>query len=270
VFHNDTQVSGKGKMRGVKGLAIAATMAMMAFGSQAMASTNIILHSASMDTSHWANITWTDASGTHNENAYSNGVTFSVSDAATPLVNYDLFGFCIDIYHNMYLGALNAPTGYAYVSNKGDPGAPLTTNFDPGHTIIPGPALARISALVDIGFLMNRDHVSSTGLTASIGTQLAAIQAAIWEVENPGSVQLVTNNISDAADYTAAYNYFRTANLGPSDRFYTISDGVHQTFAIGWPLEGVPEPTTWALLLTGFFGMGVVLRSQRRMQAIAA
>jgi hypothetical protein len=30
----------------------------------------------------------------------------------------------------------------------------------------------------------------------------------------------------------------------------------------------VPEPTTWALMITGFFGMGAALRRQRRLQPI--
>ena len=108
----------------------------------------------------------------------------------------------------------------------------------------------RIARLVDIGFLIHRDSVSSTGLTASLNTQLAAIQAAIWQTElapnGGGSVTLVTNNISDAAEYQAAFNYFTTADLGQGGHFYTIVDtatdsGLHQAFAtIG--TGGVPGP----------------------------
>ncbi len=32
----------------------------------------------------------------------------------------------------------------------------------------------------------------------------------------------------------------------------------------------VPEPATWAMMITGFFGLGTVLRSSRRRQAVAA
>ncbi|THD59164.1 MAG: PEP-CTERM sorting domain-containing protein [Phenylobacterium sp.] len=45
------------------------------------------------------------------------------------------------------------------------------------------------------------------------------------------------------------------------------SDPAHQSFAIGWP-NAVPEPATWALMLTGFFGVGGMLR--RRQAAAAA
>ena len=33
---------------------------------------------------------------------------------------------------------------------------------------------------------------------------------------------------------------------------------------------GVPEPTSWALMILGFGGAGAVLRGQRRRQAVAA
>ncbi len=32
---------------------------------------------------------------------------------------------------------------------------------------------------------------------------------------------------------------------------------------------GVPEPATWAMMLAGFFGLGAVLRTRRREQALA-
>jgi len=46
------------------------------------------------------------------------------------------------------------------------------------------------------------------------------------------------------------------------------SQGVSGSSAVGIPVIGVPEPTTWAMMLTGFFGMGSVLRSQRRRRAM--
>ena len=36
------------------------------------------------------------------------------------------------------------------------------------------------------------------------------------------------------------------------------------------PMAAVPEPATWAMMITGFFGLGTVLRSSRRRQAVAA
>jgi len=39
--------------------------------------------------------------------------------------------------------------------------------------------------------------------------------------------------------------------------------------ATGIPVGVVPEPTTWAMMLAGFFGMGAILRSQRRRRLAA-
>jgi hypothetical protein len=40
--------------------------------------------------------------------------------------------------------------------------------------------------------------------------------------------------------------------------------GIQGGSATGIPTVVVPEPATWAMMLAGFFGMGGVLRSQRR------
>ena len=40
--------------------------------------------------------------------------------------------------------------------------------------------------------------------------------------------------------------------------------------ATGVPTGVIPEPATWAMMLTGFFGMGALLRSQRRRNALAS
>jgi len=39
--------------------------------------------------------------------------------------------------------------------------------------------------------------------------------------------------------------------------------------ATGIPVGVVPEPATWAMMLAGFFGMGALLRSQRRRRLVA-
>lgn len=239
----------------VKGAAVAAGLAVMSFAVPAAASQEIILHSATMDTKYWSTI---QGFG----NAYSNGVTFSVSDLGSA-ATYDLFGFCIDIFHDMYI---NTSLEYHYISNKGDPGPALTTNFG-GATLLQ-PQIDRVSALVDIGFLLNRDHHGE----ATTSMQTAAIQSAIWETLNPGKVTLYTANLSsgDATAYTNFYTHYLNDPIAQGDRIFTIvpkSPGPqNQAFAIGWPID-VPEPGTWALMMVGFFSLGGALRHSRRALA---
>ena len=103
-------------------------------------------------------------------------------------------------------------------------------------------------------------------------------------------------------DYVAGPDYQNPANLGPGsyspalNQIFIIGDGGGETFtapsgatrlylAVADSIGGstrnegslivnftgaanVPEPSTWAMLLTGFLGMGAMTRSARRRQAI--
>jgi hypothetical protein len=52
-------------------------------------------------------------------------------------------------------------------------------------------------------------------------------------------------------------------DLGPSDQQGNILDNITLTSA-------VPEPMTWGMLLIGFFGLGAMIRSTRRANALTA
>lgn len=63
-----------------------------------------------------------------------------------------------------------------------------------------------------------------------------------------------------------------TFNTLPGHTFGVI-DGVDKnvfggTYEISPAIAGVPEPSTWAMLILGFGGIGVMLRSLRRKQAV--
>ena len=80
--------------------------AMLSVAAPASASQLIYLQSATMVTTFQASISGIG-------NAYSNGVTFTVSDSSNGSNPYSLYGFCIDIYHHMYI---NTPLNYQYIS----------------------------------------------------------------------------------------------------------------------------------------------------------
>ena len=240
------------------GLAAAASLSAMAMATQASATTPITLISASMDQTYTANV-FVPGQGT--VNAYTNGVLFQTSDGP-------LYGFCFDVFHDMSLG----PLGYNYVSNESDGGG-LVPNSPQTLTSAQDTA---ISNLVDTGFtLFNQEAAGGFYAPANADTEmrLAAIQSAIWYTENNSYVD--PNQFSGQFktyfdDYTGLNGGSYTSLKGPNDKVFTISDGTHQSFAIGWPIPGVPEPTTWAMMLTGFFGMGSLLRRQRKAQAAVA
>ena len=237
----------------IKGMALATGLALMSFSTSASATTLVNLTSGTMDSTYRAYI---DGSET-----YSNGINFGVHEVVSG-ADYNLFAFCVDIFHHIGLGTY-APA-LNYVSNRGDPGEPLTTNSGtPVPTLLTTAQKNRVSALVDIGFIMNRD---APGAATSL--QTAAIQAAIWQVLNPThAITLRTDNLSGASAtaYSTAYTNYLTGPVAAGDRIFTLvpSDGRTQSFAVGWPID-VPEPATWAMMMIGFFSLGSVLRARQR------
>jgi hypothetical protein len=59
--------------------------------------------------------------------------------------------------------------------------------------------------------------------------------------------------------------------FSPSSILVSVDDGVQTTGggANRLPPTGVPEPTTWALMLIGTFGLGAALRARRAASSIA-
>ena len=262
------------RTRGIKGLAAAASLGLMAMAGHAFAGNpnpnTFTLVSSSMDTEYVANIA---GFGT----AYDGPLTFTVSGYPGTTGTSTLFGFCFDIFHDMYLGNL----GYTYETNQ-PTGGGLIPNSP--QTLNAGQVTA-ITDLVDTGWIMEMQ-----GTAPNLAAQEAAIQAAIWNVEDPGVVsglQSWAGGAQGVTDTALVNTYYTEYSGGPgtgpnhytnladaNDRVFTIfdtaNDPAHQTFAIGWPLPGVPEPATWAMMLTGFFGMGSILRRNRKLATVTA
>ena len=64
--------------------------------------------------------------------------------------------------------------------------------------------------------------------------------------------------------YTVTY-HFDTAVSG-----VTFTSGTQNAFEFDKLAGGVPEPTSWALMIAGFGGAGALLRGQRRRPTVAA
>jgi hypothetical protein len=242
-------------------------LATLAGASSASAATYLKLLSSSMDTQFQAYI---QGDG----NVYSNGMTFSVkdSDAAghTTGAAYDIFGFCVDIYHSIGIGNLNL----VYSSNQ-DPLIvdPLPTDFG-GNAVSPT-QLSKLTNLIDTGWLLHQQEVAANAFAFDTEMRLAAIQAAIWKTEAPTrDIHVIKGGLttSQFSTYQTYFNNYLAGNYtslaDANDRFYVISNRDHQSFGIGWPIGGVPEPASWAMMIGGFFGLGAMLR--RRQIALAA
>ena len=258
-----TKSNKPARSRAVLGLAAAAGLSAFALAGQASAADTFTLVSASMDTNYTAYINGFGY-------AYASPVTFQISGYPGDANETSLFGFCFDIYHDMYLGSLD----YTYTTNQPEGGglianAPQTlTNSGGASPLDPLNQISAITNLVDTGYIL---HQQENGANyADTETRLAAIQTAIWNVEQPGIVSQFSGGAGNAfATYFAQYSTGNYVSLAaPTDKVFTIQDGTHQSFAIGWPV-GVPEPATWALMLSGFGMAGAMLRSQRKAAATA-
>ncbi len=269
VFKRDTKTA-----RRALGLAAAAGFAALSMASQALAAQEIHITNVQMDTKFQATLS------NFNGAVYSNGVQFTatfmgngplgLNGAAVP----DLFGFCIDIFHEINLGAQSL----FYMDNQGDPN-PLTIDYHTANgTVLTNAQKTAMTNLIDTGFILHQHETVAN--YAETEMRIAAIQAAIWQVEVPAvtvnviSANLTTGVGSEFATYQSYFNAYKTGAYVPlgdaNDRVFTITSlNGNQNFAIGWPIPGVPEPSTWAMMLLGFGGLGAMLR-RRRAVALAA
>jgi hypothetical protein len=71
-------------------------------------------------------------------------------------------------------------------------------------------------------------------------------------------------------NYTAAFNSGATTNASFSLWNENLAAQGNDFALDDISVAGVPEPATWAMMLTGFLGMGSILRRNRRQLATAA
>ena len=149
--------------------------------------------------------------------------------------DFTVLGFCI----NLFLG-IGVPAQY-HVDT-------LTTD---GH----GNALTSSQVSQIYGLAALGSNLFKIG-APDLANKLAGIQGAIWAIEYPAYT--VTGGTSAINSYISSY-----VALAPSlhgNAYVLLADGgKSQGFVIG-----VPEPTTWAMMILGFGAVGMVLRSRRR------
>lgn len=232
---------------------LVATVAAGALAAAAPAGA-VTLVSASMDTSNTAYIS---GPGYSTVNAYIGPVTFHAKNDDNS--EYDFTAYCVDIYHDMFLGALNAPNGYAYHAED------LTTdskNSTSSHQL--GNALDTLQ-LEEIASLLNLSALITKWNVADLSHKRAGIQGAIWEIENPN---ITVNGSALVNQYISKYKAHAVADPLSASEIHAVfaDDFGHQAFAFA---NGVPEPATWTMMIMGFGGIGAMLRRRRQAVALA-
>jgi hypothetical protein len=85
------------------------------------------------------------------------------------------------------------------------------------------------------------------------------------------SVQISPTGASNAGNfYGLKANGIRSARLTTTSADYVIIDDFRTSTASLGPIGVVPEPATWAMMITGFGAIGAVLRTSRRRNAFSA
>lgn len=223
----------------------AACIAAFVFVAPAMAATSVHISSVGIYTPGTVDISGPSLSGRY----FSTVVKLR---ADTGGASFDLLGFCVDLFHPVSAG-LNSqnPVNLNYLR------APFAT--DNNGTALSTAQMRQIGGLADIGFGIAR------GNDPEKAVRLAALQQAIWTIEYP-TLNFVAGDTL-AGQQAFANSYLALApSLSKSARVIYADDNRTQGFII----SGVPEPTTWALLIVGFGMVGVAARSGRGLTHVAA
>jgi hypothetical protein len=255
--------------RGLKGLLATAAVgcAVTALATPAGAATNIYLDKGEMFNP--VTVAFKNLSGNHypTSNVLDGPVLFTANIGTTASANtFQFLGFCVDIFDHISPG-INVPgtINDAYHTDTLDDNNGSGSTF---HTVTPV-MLGKIETLITYGTqIWNADSLTdpSHHISSTVANQLAAIQGAIWEIENPG-LDVDGPAAVDSLISTYESNDFFATHYAGKIQVVVDSSGnpLHQSFAYA-----VPEPASWALMIVGLGGVGAVMRQRRRAAAAVA
>jgi hypothetical protein len=233
----------------------------LAFATQGHA-TAYFLQSAAMDTSHTAHIY---GPGGSDEYVYIAPIVFKANEGVAPgAPTVDLLSWCVDIFHNISLGEIDLKYDETYDLTT-DSKYQSATPFSGGGTLTVD-QIEHVGRLINYGTKVYDFGVMNAGWT----NMLAGIQGAIWQVINGPAYSVVGDN-ADLNDYISIFTgsgyQAHLTGYGPvSANISMITEtGLYGTFAAHQAFGfAIPEPGTWALMITGFGLAGAMLRRERR------
>jgi hypothetical protein len=196
-----------------------------------------------------------------------NGITYNLTEYSTAIglhvqntpASQSLWVFCVDLFHTINVGGQFPSLAYTTQTlttdnNPAGPNLPTHT----GYTLQPNVS-AEIQYLAHIG-------VGLAG-TSDNANNLTAIQAAIWEIEYGLTAHSSNSTINGLI--STYYNNALVAGAGGSQA-EELYNSAHQSFVNGNPslTTGVPEPSTWAMMILGFCGVGFMAYRRKRQVSL--
>ncbi|MBL8588037.1 MAG: PEP-CTERM sorting domain-containing protein [Methylobacteriaceae bacterium] len=160
----------------------------------------------------------------------------------------DVLAWCVDIYHTL--------------RNSG------TYSFGPlvNDSATPTPHALSAATIGKIGALVNHgdDLIAAASTLAQKRDIGAAIQLAIWKTEYSGLSYTASGAVTGLVN-TYLGNIASGAWAPDSSIRALTFQGNGQTL-----VTGVPEPSTWAMMLIGFLGLAMATSRRRKEAALAA
>jgi hypothetical protein len=159
-------------------------------------------------------------------------------------------------------GLASSPQGGAYMAFDSDPGFHGTfTQTITGLSVGQKYALSfYMAGTQDV----SRDSATTESITATLGAESYTTST----INTPAAGFSPWQHYSTTFTYTGGGNILSfLATGGPSGQPpYALLDGVSLTAVTG----GVPEPTTWAMIVAGFVGLSFAARARRKLAAVPA